>query len=338
MIARASRITMRLRCKHSGSITGWGAHLRTRVLSGLLPRNDSLMHPCIMTNHADPSGDQPTRSTERPTGQVVGYDAASPSHPAVVALLADLFFAPRFLDVIRMQGGTPHLVETPGAFVDVVDGVFPVLALVDLGVEGDWEQAIRRCKMRPHTRQIPIYAFGSHVDADTLRRARRAGADHAWARSRMMEELATVIARHVSPPVTYPDGWQDRLSAAARQGIEEFNCGAYFEQHESLEHAWMEEQRSVRELYQGILQVGVAFLQIERGNWAGAIKMFRRGLPRLRGLPPVCQGVHVAEFRHAAEAIHAEVTALGPDGLGTFDRSCLPRIKVDDLDTAQPRA
>jgi CheY-like chemotaxis protein len=247
----------------------------------------------------------------------------------VVALLADLFFVPRVRDVILAQGGAPHLVESAEAFVDAVDATFPVLALLDLDAPGDWAGAIRRCKMRPHTRQVPIYAFGSHVQAETLRAARTAGADHAWARSRLFEELPALVAAHVSPAVRYPAGWQEPLSATAREGIALFNQGEYFEQHELLEHAWMDETRPVREMYQGILQVGVAFLQIERENWAGAIKMFRRGLPRLRDLPPVCQGVELEPFRRAAEAIHAEITALGPDGLAGFDRSRFPRISID---------
>jgi hypothetical protein len=91
----------------------------------------------------------------------------------------------------------------------------------------------------------------------------------------------------------------------------------------------MAEARPIREMYQGILQVGLAFLQIERDNWTGAIKMFRRGLPKLRGLPPVCQGVHVGVLREAAEAIHNEITALGPERLGEFDRTRFPKIVVD---------
>ena len=246
--------------------------------------------------------------------------------PAIVALLADLFFVPRFADVIRAQGGAPHIVEDADAFVAAVDAFYPVLALVDLGVAGDWAEAIRRCKLRPHTRATPIYAFGSHVEADTLQAARRAGADHAWARSRLLEELPALVARHLNPPIVYPAGWDSPLGANARRGLEEFNRGEYFEQHELLEHAWLEEERPIREMYQGILQVGVAFLQIERGNWAGAIKMLRRGLPRLRSLPPVCQGVEIEPFRRRAEVIHAEITALGPSGLSSFDRSKFPKI------------
>lgn len=246
--------------------------------------------------------------------------------PAVVILEDDLFFSPRLEDVVRAQGGLPILVETPAEFVDAVDRYFPVLALVDLKVADDWVTAIQRCKMRPHTRAVPIYAFGSHVDVETLKLARQAGADHAWARSRMMEEWANVVGRHLHPPQRQLDGVDDPLSRYAVAGLLEFNRGEFFEQHEYLELAWNEEERPIRDLYQGILQVGVAFLQIQRRNWIGAIKMFRRGLPRLRDLPPVCQGVEVDQFYRAATAIHAELSQNGPQQIDTFDPARFPQI------------
>ena len=64
----------------------------------------------------------------------------------------------------------------------------------------------------------------------------------------------------------------------------------------------------MRDLYQGILQVGVAFLQMERGNRRGALKMFRRGLPKLRDVAGFCQGIDVAALREAAELIHRRLS------------------------------
>jgi len=258
---------------------------------------------------------------------------ADVARPAVVCLEPDLFFATRLHDVVVQCGGQAVLVETPDAFIAAVDRHFPVLALVDLATPGDWATAITRCKVRPHTSQTPIIAFGSHVEVETLKAARKAGADHAWARSKLMDEVVAVVDRHLHPPVTYPEGWGAPLSPLAREGIEEFNRGEYFEQHELLEQAWLAEPRPIREMYQGLLQVGVAFLQIERNNWPGAIKMFRRGLPRLRTLPPICQGVEIAAFRTAAEAVHREVTARGAEHLHEFDRARLPKI-VSHEDTA----
>ncbi len=247
--------------------------------------------------------------------------------PAVVSLATDRLVATRFHDVIVTQGGRSIIVETPEAFVEAVDRYFPVVTLLDLDTPGDWKLAITRCKMRPQSRQISIYAFGSAVDGDVLKVARQAGADHAWARSKLMEELVAVVAHHIHPPIEYLTGWDDTLSDLARRGLQEFNHGEYFEQHEHLEAAWLAEPRPIRAMYQGILQIGVAFLLVQRGNWMGAIKMFRRGLPRLRTLPPVCQGVNIQALRMAAEAIHAEVMALGPTRLAEFDQSRFPKIE-----------
>ena len=240
-------------------------------------------------------------------------DASEQYRPAVVVLEPDLFFSVRLEDVVRSAGGEPVTIVSADQFVAAVERFFPVLALLDLKTPGDWESAVRQCKLKPHTRLTPIYAFGSHVDVETLRRARAAGADHAWARSRMMEQLVEVVDRHLAPPVRNLEGCDDPPSRAAVAGLLAFNQGRYFDQHEYLELAWNEETRPVRELYQGILQVGVAFLQIERGNRRGALKMFRRGLPKLRGLAELCQGIKVGAFRTKAEQIHRELSALGPE-------------------------
>jgi len=247
--------------------------------------------------------------------------------PAVVSLEPDLLVATRFHDVVVAQGGHSIIVATPEAFVDAVDRYFPAVTLLDLGTPGDWRLAITRCKLRPQSRQIPIYAFGNHGDGEALQHARQAGADHAWARSKLMAELVTVVAQHIHPPIVYLEGWDDTLSELARRGLQEFNHGEYFEQHEHFEAAWLAEPRPIRAMYQGILQIGVAFLLIQRDNWMGAIKMFRRGLPRLRTLPPVCQGMNVVALRLAAEAVHAEVIALGPARLVEFDQRRFPKIE-----------
>ncbi len=250
--------------------------------------------------------------------------------PAVVILEPDLFFSVRLEDVVRAAGGEPVTIDEADQFVAAVARTFPVLALLDLKTPGDWEAAVRQCKVKPHTRLIPIYAFGSHVDVETLQRARRAGADHAWARSRMMEELVDVVDRHIQPSVRHLEGCDDPPSRAAVAGLLAFNQGQFFEQHEYLELAWNEETRSVRDLYQGILQIGVAFLQMERGNRRGALKMFRRGLPKLRGLAEECQGICVGAFRTAAEQIHRELSELGPEEPVETGGISFPKVKFDN--------
>lgn len=255
--------------------------------------------------------------------------------PAVVIVEEDLFFSIRLEDVVRAAGGEPVTVGVAEELAPAVDRTFPVLVLVDLKTPGDWETGIRQCKMKPQTRQTPIYAFGSHVDVETLQRARQAGADHAWARSRMMEELPRLVQRHIHPPTRALPGCADPPSRAAVAGLLAFNLGQYFEQHEYLELAWNEETRPVREVYQGILQVGVAFLQMQRGNRRGALKMFRRGLPKLRGVPDICQGIQVAAFRARAEQIHQELSQQDPEQPLDFPGDAFPSLEFDNPYDAQ---
>ena len=113
-------------------------------------------------------------------------------------------------------------------------------------------------------------------------------------------------------------------------GVEQFNRGEFFEQHETLEDLWRAEKRDVRRLYQVILQIGVARYHIERRNHHGAIYMLTRGPAYLQPFAPACQTVDVADLLAQAARIRVEVERLGRDGLGDFDWSLAPRIRFID--------
>jgi predicted metal-dependent hydrolase len=81
------------------------------------------------------------------------------------------------------------------------------------------------------------------------------------------------------------------------EGVAKFNAGEYYRQHDLFEAQWVETQGPVRDLYRAILQVGVAYYQIERGNYRGALKMLLRSVQWLAILPDVCQGVDVQQLR-----------------------------------------
>jgi len=117
------------------------------------------------------------------------------------------------------------------------------------------------------------------------------------------------------------------LPPAALAGIRLFNAGEYFEAHEQLEAAWRAEPGPIRNLYQGILQIAVAYLHITRDNYQGAIKVYGRALKWLDKLPDVCQGVDVAQLKRDAADVFAEVQRLGPQRLAAFDRSLFKPIR-----------
>jgi predicted metal-dependent hydrolase len=116
------------------------------------------------------------------------------------------------------------------------------------------------------------------------------------------------------------------------EGIAQFNRGEYFEQHETLELLWRDEPREIRRLYQGILQIGVAFHHLRRLNHHGTVYMLTRGPDYLRPFAPRCQSVDVAALLHAAEVALREVERLGPHRLDEFDWTLAPIVRlVSDL-------
>src|SRR5215204_4667463 len=111
------------------------------------------------------------------------------------------------------------------------------------------------------------------------------------------------------------------------KGIEEFNKGEFYECHEYLEEAWMQEPRRVRFLYQGILQVGVGFYHLQNGNWRGATGLLRNGSARLREFEPVTLGVDVAKLVRESERCLLELEELGRERIDEFDLSGVPKVE-----------
>jgi hypothetical protein len=159
--------------------------------------------------------------------------------------------------------------------------------------------------------------------------AKKLGADVVLARSRFTADMPALLQKYANIPdqALLLETCQEPLSAKALKGLELFNEGHYFECHEELEDAWNEDSGPGRDLYRGILQVGVAYLQIERGNYRGAIKMLLRLRQWLDPLPDICRGINIAQLRTDAQTVHDTLLELGPERLGEFDLSSFNKVE-----------
>ena len=110
------------------------------------------------------------------------------------------------------------------------------------------------------------------------------------------------------------------------RGIKEFNRREFFECHETLEALWIEETDPLRYLYQGILQVGVGFYHLRRGNYKGALSLLQRGLRLLQPFARGCLGVDVARLESEAHACRQRLLVLGPERFPEFDEALIPRV------------
>jgi uncharacterized protein len=112
------------------------------------------------------------------------------------------------------------------------------------------------------------------------------------------------------------------------RAVAQFNRGEFFEQHETLELLWRAERRDVRYLYQGILQIGVAFHHLRRLNPHGTLYMLTRGAQYLAPFAPRCQGIDVQALLDDAAAARREIERLGPGRLRDFDWTLAPRVHL----------
>ncbi len=227
-----------------------------------------------------------------------------------------------------------HLGGRGAVLLDKITQWHPALIIFDLGNDFiPWEDWIRLISSVPATRRIPILCFGPHVDVEMMQAAKAAGANEVVARSRFVTQLPDLLLKNARNTdwAEMEDVCQDHLSYYAKRGLEEFNRGEYFKAHDSLEKAWIEDESPGRELYRAILQVAVAYYQVQKGNYNGAAKMFLRLRQWIDPIPDFCRGVNVVQLRKEARAVHKALLNLGPERIEEFDQSLLKPVKYEDL-------
>ncbi len=97
------------------------------------------------------------------------------------------------------------------------------------------------------------------------------------------------------------------------EGIEQFNRGEYYECHETLEGVWRDEHGNIRNLYKGILQIGVAIYHAKRSNPKGALRLVSSGMELLSPFAPECMGIDVASLLQSAALFKLELKELDRD-------------------------
>lgn len=218
------------------------------------------------------------------------------------------------------------------ALLDLLSHWHPALILFDLS-NGliPWRDWIALIKSDSATRRYSLLCFGPHTDGEAFRKAREAGADAVVARSRFFSGLPGILAEHARliDYAALEHTCSQPLSALAIQGFELFNRGEFFEAHEVLEEAWNADQTPGRELYRSVLQVAVAYLQIQRGNYPGAVKMFRRVRQWIDPLPDLCRGVQVERLRQDADRVRRRLLELGPEDIQAFEPDLFQPVLYD---------
>ena len=122
-----------------------------------------------------------------------------------------------------------------------------------------------------------------------------------------------------------PDVVTEVPSPLLAEGVRLFNRGRWFEAHEVLERAWLDEPTGLRRVYQGILQVGVGLHHGRRGNLPGALALLDRGMALLAPFEPRRLGVDLERLVRSAAATRRALAQ--PGGLESYEWSAAPRVR-----------
>lgn len=185
-------------------------------------------------------------------------------------------------------------------------------------------------KASPATRRIPVFVVSESAEKRSA--ALLQGADLVLTPKEAIQDAPRLVkdfARVIDPAQTEQLDCDclESLPDLARQGVEKFNAREFYKQHDLFEELWMQTDAPVRDLYRAILQVGIAYFQILRGNHRGARKMLLRSVQWLNILPDTCQGIDVQALREDSARVRAMLETLREDEIDQFDLSLLQPVK-----------
>ena len=204
----------------------------------------------------------------------------------------------------------------------------PDLILLDIDLDKNkWKEFIKTHYNKIKKDTIPVIGY-SRADERVWRRKKdeavNAGCNTIISLSSLQNDACWQFALYTRP-LDFSMVNQE-LPLGIKKGIELFNQGKFHEAHDEIEPIWLQERRDFRMLYQGILQIGIAFYQIEHEKYDVALRMFTCGKLKIRHFLPVYQGIDIKSLYLDSIKCEEKLKRLGLKNIKKFDRSLFPKI------------
>ncbi len=123
----------------------------------------------------------------------------SQSKGTILALVPDLMFGLRVRDVLGQLGYTPQVYEDAAAAQAALQ---PDLALLIIDLRGPAETTTTLVQAaKALDPDLPVLAFGSHVNVERQQAARAAGCDRVVANSKFSADLPTLVTTLARQPL-----------------------------------------------------------------------------------------------------------------------------------------
>ena len=115
----------------------------------------------------------------------------------ILTLTPDLFFSTRISSALTRAGHAVRVVDTSDReqIEDAVWSLNPALAILDIGAAfWEWQEVLRH--LRETEPDLPILAYGSHMNVDATKKAKAMGATRVVAKSEFVNNMRNLVGRY----------------------------------------------------------------------------------------------------------------------------------------------
>ncbi len=135
----------------------------------------------------------------------------------------------------------------------------------------------------------------------------------------------------------------ETVEEALQLGIGLWSEQRFFEAHECLEAVWHAAPVQDRDLWQGVIQLAVAGVHLQRGNLGGARAILDKAAERLAKYPQERRGIDVATARRTCAELRAALDdpsapTPGPELLAVFPQTSRGAWYSPDAAALEPPA
>lgn len=110
----------------------------------------------------------------------------------VLLLERDLFFSVKIRETLRHLNYETVVARNEDDFARKLAASAPKLAIVNIATTGvAWERVIARARAA----DVPVLAFGPHVELEAQQQARQAGANRVVSNSKLAKDLPAIVGR-----------------------------------------------------------------------------------------------------------------------------------------------
>jgi DNA-binding NtrC family response regulator len=113
----------------------------------------------------------------------------------LIVCTPDLMFSTRIRSALEHAAHEVRLAESPADVGIAIEEAQPSLAILDIGAFGwNWQPVLR--EIRETHPDLPVLAFGSHMDVEATRQAMELGATRVVARSEFVNNMVGLVDRY----------------------------------------------------------------------------------------------------------------------------------------------